>query len=674
MKKSIICIALATALGACTTNGKMESRLLANMDTTYEPGTDFFEYATGGWRKANPLTDEYARYGQFDALRENNREQLKELVLEQAAKKSEPGSNAQKVGDLYNMVMDSTRRNNEGVAPIKPLIDEIASLKDRNDVVLLLAKNCRTGIGGMFGTGVGTDIMDSDNNQLGIYQGGISLPEKEYYSDKDEVSENIRAKYREYIVNMFKLYGFSENEAQNKMEAVMNIETRMAAKHISRVERRNPLNSYHKISFEELKKEIPGFNWEAFYNELGIKGIKDINLAHPEAIKEAVAVINDAPMNELIAYLQWRAMRSTSNELSDDIEAETFAFYGTVISGKKVQQPRWKRALEAVNEALGDIIGELYVEKHFPPAAKERMTQLVKNLQVALGQRIDAQEWMSDETKKAAHEKLNTFTVKIGYPDKWEDYSKLAIDPTLSYYENCRKMSEFGWEKHVEENWGKPVDRTKWFMTPQTVNAYYNPTTNEICFPAGILQYPFFDMNEDDAFNYGAIGVVIGHEMTHGFDDQGRQFDKDGNFANWWTDEDSKSFNERTQVIIDFFDKIEVLPGLYANGQLTVGENIADHGGLTIAMQAFQNATKENPLPVKDGFTAEQRFYLSYSNVWAGNIRDEEARNLTKSDPHSLSRWRVNGTLPHIDEWYTAFGITEEDPMFVPADERLRIW
>ncbi len=667
-------MALATALGACTTNERMESRLLANMDTTYAPGIDFFEYATGGWRKANPLTDEYARYGQFDALRENNREQLKVLVLEQAAKKSEPGSNAQKVGDLYNMVMDSTRRNSEGVSPIKPLIDEIASLKERSDIAMLLAKNCRTGIGGMFGTGVGTDIMNSDNNQLGIYQGGISLPEKEYYSDSDEVSENIRTKFREYVVNMFKIYGFSEAEAQNKMEAVMKIETRIAAKHLSRVERRNPLNSYHKITFDELNRQIPGFDWSAFYNALGINGIKEVNLAHPEAIKEAVAIINDTPMEELIAYLQWRAMRSTSNELSDEIEAETFAFYGTVISGKKVQQPRWKRALEAVNGALGDIIGELYVEKHFPPAAKERMTQLVKNLQVALGQRIDAQEWMSDETKKAAHEKLNTFTVKIGYPDKWEDYSKLAIDPALSYYENCRKMSEFGWEKHVEENWGKPVDRTKWFMTPQTVNAYYNPTTNEICFPAGILQYPFFDINEDDAFNYGAIGVVIGHEMTHGFDDQGRQFDKDGNFANWWTEEDSKSFNERTQVIIDFFNNIEVLPGLKANGQLTVGENIADHGGLTIAMQAFQNATKDNPLPEKDGFTAEQRFYLSYSNVWAGNIRDEEARNLTKSDPHSLSRWRVNGTLPHIDEWYTAFGITENDPMFVPAEERLRIW
>ena len=674
MKRIFICTALAVSLGACTTNETMETKLMANLDTTQDPGTDFFRYATGGWQDANPLTDEYARYGQFDALREKSREQLKELVLEQAAKESEPGSNAQKVGDLYKMVMDSTTRNAQGVEPVKPLMDEVAALKDKSEIIPLMARNTRVGIGGFFGTGIGTDIMDSNSNQLGLYQGGLSLPEKEYYSDNDEITLNIRAKFQEYVVNMFKLHGFDADAAQKKMEAVMAIETRIAAKHLSRVERRNPLNSYHKMTYAELKNTIPGINWDEYYSILGINGIEVLNLAHPEAIKEVAAIIADTPLDDLKAYLEWRVIRSTSNELTDDIEAETFAFYGTVLSGKKVQQPRWKRAVSTVDGALGDIIGELYVAKHFPPAAKERMTQLVKNLQVALGERIDAQEWMSEETKKAAHEKLNTFTVKIGYPDKWDDYSGLVIDPALSYAENCRRMSEFGWNKHVNEKWGKPVDREEWHMTPQTVNAYYNPTTNEICFPAGILQYPFFDMDEDDAFNYGAIGVVIGHEMTHGFDDQGRQFDKDGNFANWWTDEDAAKFNERTQVIVDFFDKIEVLPGLNANGKLTLGENIADHGGLMISMQAFKNATKENPLPVINGFTPEQRFYLSYSGVWAGHVRDEEIRNLTKSDVHSLSRWRVNGTLPHIDDWYTAFGITEESPMFVPQEERLKIW
>ena len=674
MKRIFICTALAVSLGACTTNETMETKLMANLDTTQDPGTDFFRYATGGWLDANPLTDEYARYGQFDALREKSREQLKELVLEQAAKESEPGSNAQKVGDLYKMVMDSTTRNAQGVEPVKPLMDEVAALKDKSEIIPLMARNTRVGIGGFFGTGIGTDIMDSNSNQLGLYQGGLSLPEKEYYSDNDEITLNIRAKFQEYVVNMFKLHGFEAAAAQKKMEAVMAIETRIAAKHLSRVERRNPLNSYHKMTYAELKNTIPGINWDEYYSILGINGIEVLNLAHPEAIKEVAAIIAETPLDDLKAYLEWRVIRSTSNELTDDIEAETFAFYGTVLSGKKVQQPRWKRAVSTVDGALGDIIGELYVAKHFPPAAKERMTQLVKNLQVALGERIDAQEWMSEETKKAAHEKLNTFTVKIGYPDKWDDYSGLVIDPALSYAENCRRMSEFGWNKHVNEKWGKPVDREEWHMTPQTVNAYYNPTTNEICFPAGILQYPFFDMDEDDAFNYGAIGVVIGHEMTHGFDDQGRQFDKDGNFANWWTDEDAAKFNERTQVIVDFFDKIEVLPGLNANGKLTLGENIADHGGLMISMQAFKNATKENPLPVVNGFTPEQRFYLSYSGVWAGHVRDEEIRNLTKTDPHSLTRWRVNGTLPHIDDWYTAFGITEKDPLFVPKENRLDIW
>ncbi len=674
MKKLLILTAIALGVAGCETKETMKTKLTENLDTTYKAGEDFFQYATGGWQNANPITDEYARYGQFDALREKNREQLKDLVLEQAAKESEPGSNAQKVGDLYKLVMDSTRRNSEGIAPVKPYIDAVAAMKEKSEIIPLIAKNYRVGLGNFFGTGIGTDIMDSNSNQLGIYQGGLSLSEKEYYSEDSEVAANIRTKFREYVVNMFKLFGNSEQEATAKMEAVMAIETRLASKHLSRVERRNPMNSYHKMSYDELKETIPGIDWDTYYSILGIDGIEALNLAHPAAIKEVEAIINDTPLNDIKAYLEWRIIRSTANELSDAIEEETFAFYGTVLSGKKVQQPRWKRAVSTVDGALGDIIGELYVAKHFPPAAKVRMTELVKNLQIALGERIDAQEWMSDVTKKAAHEKLNTFTVKIGYPDKWDDYSALTIDPALSYAENCRNMSEFGWKKHIDETWGKPVNRDEWHMTPQTVNAYYNPTTNEICFPAGILQYPFFDMDEDDAFNYGAIGVVIGHEMTHGFDDQGRQFDKDGNFANWWTDEDAAKFNERTQVIVDFFDKIEVLPGLNANGKLTLGENIADHGGIMISLQAFRNATKDNPLPVVDGLTAEQRFFLSYSGVWAGHVRDEEIRNLTKSDVHSLSRWRVNGTLPHIDAWYDAFGITEESPMFVPQEERLNIW
>lgn len=660
---------------ACTTETKMESMIdFTNMDTTQCPGTDFYEYATGGWNRKNPLTDEYARFTQFDALREKSREQLKELVLELAAQDNATGSNGQKVGDLYNLAMDSARRNALGNEPIKPMLEEVARLNNRADIMPLVAKNYRTGISGFFVAGISTDIMNSNNNLLTIAQAGLSLPEKSYYTDTDEATTNIRNKFKEYVEKMFMLQGFDKEQATANMNAVMSIETRIAEKSLSRVERRNPMNSYHPMTYAQLKEQLPGIEWDNFFAPLGLKDIEEINVGHPAVIAEVSKIVNEAPMSDIIAYLQWRIISSTTSELSDEIGDLAFDFYGRTMSGKKAQQARWKRALSATDGSLGEIIGQLYVAKFFPAEAKERMVTLVKNLQTALGERIDAQSWMSDSTKAAAHEKLNAFTVKIGYPDKWQDYSKLTIDPTKSYSAVCRDIDTFSWDDHVEKKFKKPVDRSEWHISPQTVNAYYSPVTNEICFPAAILQYPFFDMRGDDAFNYGAIGVVIGHEMTHGFDDQGRQFNKEGNFANWWSEEDAKSFNERTKVIIDFFNKIEVLPGLNANGQLTVGENIADHGGLKIAMQAFKNATKGNPLPVKDGFTAEQRFYLSYSNVWAGNVRDEEIRNLTKTDPHSLSRWRVNGTLPHIDDWYKAFGITEKDALFVPKEERLDIW
>lgn len=677
MKKIFVYAAMLLAAIGCSTDKKMESMIdFTNMDTTKCPGTDFYEYATGGWSKRNPLPDEFARYGQFDALREKSKEQLQELVLELAAQEHKPGSNGQKVGDLYNLAMDSTRRNALGNSPIQPYLQEVAQLRGRADILPLMAKNYRLGIGGFFATGIGSDIKNSNNNILTVAQGGLSLPEKSYYSDTDEATTAIREKFKEYVVKMFKLQGFDEEQAKKNMEAVMRIESRIADKSLSRVERRNPANSYHPMSYDKVKEEFPTMLWDAFFAPLGINPaeIKEINVGQPAAIAEVAAIIESAPLSDIKAYMQWRIMASTASELSDEIEELAFDFYGRTMSGKKAQQARWKRALSATDGSLSEIIGELYVAKYFPPAAKERMVELVKNLQIALGERIDAQGWMSDSTKAAAHEKLDAFTVKIGYPDKWQDYSKLTIDPEKSYADVCRDISAFGWDDHVERSFNKPVDRSEWHISPQTVNAYYSPVTNEICFPAAILQYPFFDMKADDAFNYGAIGVVIGHEMTHGFDDQGRQFNKEGNFENWWSDEDAESFNERAKVIIDFFNKIEVLPGLNANGQLTVGENIADHGGLKIAMQAFKNATKENPLSTEEGFTPEQRFYLSYANVWAGNIRDEEIRNLTKNDPHSLTRWRVNGTLPHINDWYTAFGITESDAMFVPAEERLDIW
>jgi len=514
--------------------------------------------------------------------------------------------------------------------------------------------------------------MDSKNNIFELYQGGIGLGEKEYYTDEDEATKNIREEYKKHIVKMFQLAGMDEAQATKSMEAVMEIETRLAKVSYSAVEQRDPAANYHKMTLDELKKEIPGFDWDVYLNKLGVQGVTSLNVAQIPPVKEAVAIINTLPMDKQIAYLQWKLIDSAASYLSADFDEQNFAFYGKVMSGKKEQQPRWKRAVSTVNGVLGEAVGQMYVEKYFPAAAKERMTQLVKNLQVALGERIQNLEWMGDSTKAKAMEKLNSFYVKVGYPDKWKDYTKLNVEKD-SYWANIKRASDFAVEEMLAKA-GKPVDIDEWHMTPQTVNAYYNPTTNEICFPAGILQYPFFDMNADDAFNYGAIGVVIGHEMTHGFDDQGRQFDKEGNLKDWWTADDATRFNERSKVLVDFFNNIEVLPGLQANGQLTLGENIADHGGLQVAYQAFKNATKEAPLADVDGFTPEQRFFLAYAGVWAGNIRDEQIRVYTKSDPHSLGRWRVNGALPHINAWYDAFGITETDPLYIAPENRASIW
>lgn len=645
---------------------------LTNLDTTAVQGADFYQYACGGWMKKHPLTNEYSRFGSFDMLAENNREQLKGLIVEIAAGQNAQGTIGQKIGDIYNLAMDSVKLNADGVTPIQADLEKIASVKDKSEIVPLMAELAHSGVFPYFSFYVGADIMDSKSNLFQLYQGGISLGEKEYYLDNDDVTVNIRNKYKEHIVKMFQLAGFDEAAAKKKMEAVMDIETRIAKASFSAVEQRNPAANYHKMSLDELKKEIPGIDWDAFLNGIGVKGVTELSVSQVDPIKEVEKIINSLPVENQIAYMQWSLIDRAAGYLSDDLVAQNFDFYGKTLSGKQTNQPRWKRAVSTVNGVLGEAVGQMYVEKYFPAAAKERMVQLVKNLQTALGERIRNLEWMGDSTKIKAIEKLNSFYVKVGYPDKWRDYTGLNIEKD-SYWANVKRATEFELDYMLSKA-GKPVDRDEWGMTPQTVNAYYNPTTNEICFPAGILQYPFFDMNADDAFNYGAIGVVIGHEMTHGFDDQGRQFDKDGNLKDWWTAEDAKRFEERAQVMVNFFDSIQVLPGLNANGSLTLGENIADHGGLQVSFQAFKNATKDAPLPVKDGFTPEQRFFLSYAGVWAGNIRDEQIRLQTKSDPHSLGRWRVNGALPQIGAWYDAFGIKEGDPMYLAPEKRVSIW
>lgn len=677
-KKNYVAVAALAFAMMTSCAGQKEAKStsgidLANMDTTVAAGTDFFRYACGGWNEAHPLTAEYSRYGTFDLLFDNSQKQLRELIEGLAAQKNNPaGSAAQKIGDLYNMAMDSVTLNKQGAEPVKAMLGKIAALKDKNEIIPIMTEMAHIGIGTYFHSYVYADPKNSSLNIFQMGQGGINLGEKEYYLDNDSITQNIREQYKVYIGKLFQLAGFTEAEAQQKVADVMEIETAIAKASRSATELRDPEANYHKMSFDELKKTISGIDWDAYVKGLGIQAPAELNVEQVEPIQEVARLMNTLPLSKHVSYLEYNLLDAAASCLSDDFVAARFDFYGKVLSGRQVNQPRWKRAVNSVNGMLGELVGEMYVEKYFPAAAKERMVKLVKNLQVALGQRIDAQDWMSDSTKVKAHEKLDAFHVKVGYPDKWKDYSKLDIKKD-SYWANVCRASEWSFND-MYSRLGKPVDKDEWLMTPQTVNAYYNPSTNEICFPAAILQPPFFNMEADDAANYGAIGVVIGHEMTHGFDDQGRQFDKNGNLTDWWAPGDADRFKARAQVMVDFFNNIEVLPGLHANGELTLGENLADHGGLNVAYLAFQNATKDAPLGVVDGFTPEQRFFLAYATLWAGNIRDEQIRVYTKSDPHSLGKWRVNGALPHIQAWYDAFHITPSDPLYVAPEKRVNVW
>ena len=669
----------AAVLASCQTNGESSQKSgidLANLDSTYLPGTDFYMFATGGWQKAHPLTDEYSRYGSFDVLQENNNKQLRELIEGVAAQQNEKGSVAQKIADLYNSAMDSVALNEHGLDEMAAFLAcdgyQTSAQITQDWLKQVWPKMLRQGVDGLMGFYIGADEKDSKNNILSIVQGGLTLGQKDYYLDQDPETAKIREAYVAYIRQLASHVGFGETDAARISDDVMRIETRLAKASKSMTELRDPEANYHKMSYDQLKKDFAGIDWDAYLHIFGISGLKDVIVGQPEAIHEVEKILAEETPEALQNVYLWHAIDMAAGYVDDESRNLSFAFWGTALSGKTQDRPRWKRAVSSVEGCLGEALGQIYVAKYFPPAAKERMEKLVANLQQALGERIDAQDWMSDETKKVAHEKLDAFYVKVGYPDKWTDYSTLQIGN--SYLQNILSCKEWAIQDMIAKHLNKPVDKDEWYMTPQTVNAYYNPTTNEICFPAGILQPPFFDMEADDAFNYGAIGVVIGHEMTHGFDDQGSKYDKNGNLSQWWTEEDTKRFNERIQVMRDYHDSIEVLPGLHSNGSLTLGENMADHGGLMVAYQAFVNATAQAPLSDKDGFTPAQRFFLAYANVWGQNIRDEEIRKRVKSDPHSLGKWRVNGQMPHMDAWYEAFGITEQDPMFVPKEKRVTIW
>ena len=647
-----------------------------NLDKSVRPADDFFTFATGGWQKLNPLPGAFSRFGSFDQLQENNNKRINTILTDLLKKQGKEGSVEKKLGDFYKLAMDSVRRNKEGVSPVKPLLDEMENAKTLTDLRNLQIKYATFGYGVPFGYGFDADQKNAKQNILNLGQGGLTLGQKEYYLDNDKATSEIRNAYRQFIVNMFRLFGFSDAQAQAKRDVIMRYETMLALISKSNTELRDVEANYNKMTLDEFKEKYPHLPLESLANAEGIqsKDIQTMVVGQPSFFAGVDKLASTGNADELRARMEWDAILSSANCLSDNVRAEYFNFFSKTMRGTKEDYPRWKRATRQVEEQMGEPLGHIYCERYFPASSKKRMEELVKNLQVSLAERIKAQDWMSEPTKKAALEKLSTFYVKVGYPNKWKDLSKLTIDPSKSFYDNVQACRKFWANVTIQEKAGKPVDKDEWLMTPQTVHAYYNPTTNEICFPAGILQYPFFDPKADDAFNYGAIGVVIGHEMTHGFDDQGRHYDKDGNMTDWWTKEDGKNFEARTGKYADFFSAIKVLPDLNANGKLTLGENLADHGGLEVAFNAFEKTPEAKKGKVIMGFTPEQRFFIAYAGVWANNITEAEIRSRVKSDPHSLGEWRVNGALPHINAWYKAFGVKKGDKLFIPENERLKLW
>ncbi len=675
--KKILLFATVAIMASCQNQpARVPAIDLTNLDPTAAPEVDFYQYATGGWQEKNQLKPEFSRYGSFDMLRENNEIRINELFSEMLDSKAAKGSVEQKIADLYRLGLDSTRLNAEGAAPIRPALDEIFAIADRRGLTEVIGKLHGSVANPFFGVGVQSDLMNSDMNALYISQSGLGMGTRDYYLDEENAA--IREAYKEYLKKVFRLSGVAEEELAEAAEGVMRVETELARSQWSNVALRNVAARYNPMSREEFEKTYDAVDWATYYKAMGVGDFDRIIVATPSAVAGANEVLKNAPLADLRYYLASQYINSAASFLSDDFHAASFDFFGKAMTGTPEPRARWKRAMSVPNGTLSEAVGEIYVARYFPESDKERMTQLVRNLQTALGEHIDALEWMSDETKARAREKLAAFTVKIGYPDTWKDYSSLDIDPEKSYWENIVNANIW----YTAENLGKlgkPVDKDEWHMSPQTVNAYYNPTTNEICFPAAILQPPFYNSTADDAVNYGAIGVVIGHEMTHGFDDQGRQFDKNGNMNNWWTEADSEAFKLKTDVLVKQFDAVEVLPArdgqpaLHADGRLSLGENIADQGGLRVAYTALHNAIDTEAVAPIDGFTPDQRFYLAYATLWAQSIRDEEIARLTKNDVHSLGVNRVNITLRNLQSFYDAFGITE-GPMFLPAEERVVVW
>jgi len=646
--------------------------VVEDMDLTVSPKENFYLYANGGWIKNNPLPEDRSRFGSFDALADRNEKQIKEIFAELAAQDNEAGSVAQKIGDFYALGMDSTKLNEDGISPLNPEFKNIEAIQTKDDLNKHISYLHRSGIGGVFNLFGMADSKNSDMVVTYLWQGGLGMPDRDYYTDETERAEGIRTAYVQHVKNMFMILGDDEQVAQANAETVMEMETRLAKVSMTRLDMRDPNNYYNKTDLSGLEKMASAYSWKSYFDEAGLGDPGVIIVGQPSFYKEMSAMMNEVPVANWKTYFRWHLIHDAAPYLSDNIVNENFAFFGKTLRGTPQLRPRWKRVQGTVDGSLSEAIGQIYVQKYFPESAKNRMLELVENLRFALGKRIEGLTWMSETTKEQALEKLAAINVKIGYPDKWRDYSALGIEKD-SYVMNVLRSGKFETDYNLNKI-NKPVDKSEWGMPPQMVNAYYNPSVNEVVFPAGILQPPFFFKDGDDAVNYGAIGVVIGHEMTHGFDDKGSLFDKTGNLNNWWTAEDTERFNERTQVLVNQFNSFVVLDDVHANGELSLGENIADLGGLNIAFTAFEKATEGKDLPKIDGFTPEQRFYIAYAHVWAQNIRDAEALRLTKEDVHSLGRFRVNGPLPNIQAFHDAFDVKEGDKMFLPVAERAIIW
>ena len=625
---------------------------LENMDMTVKPGDDFYAYANGGWQKRNPIPDDYSRFGAFEVLRNTNLERTREIA------ENDNG----KIGTLYKIAMDEKKLNTDGVKPVAPQLAEIDNLT-RAGLEEYLGRTF-TYSSAFFGDGVALDEKDSEHYLYNIGQGGLGLS-RDYYFDTDKKSIEIRKKYREFIAKQMNNFGIAVD-----VDKLYALEERMAKSFYPKEKLRDPHANYHKMSLEQVKEKFPGFNWDTFLSARGATAAKFMNVAQPEAIAESIAIMNDTDFELIKAYLKYRIVGAADTVLDDKTYDISFDFYNRTMAGQKEPKPRWKRAVSLIDGSLGEEVGRIYVEKYFSADAKERMQTLVKNLQRAYAMRMENLGWMSDGTKQKALEKLSTFRAKIGYPDTWRDYSKLEIKND-SLWENMIRVAQFE-DAYWIEKIGQKKDPNIWYMNAHEVNAYYDPSTNEICFPAGILQYPFFDMAADDAFNYGAIGAVIGHEMTHGFDDSGRHFDKDGNMTDWWTTLDAARFDVRANVMKEFFNKIKITDDVYANGEFTLGENLADYGGVSIAYDAYKKfgvATGD-----AENISADRRFFIAYAGAWAQNIRAAEEIRLTKVDEHSLGKNRVNGILPHINAWYDAFDIKSDSPMYILPGERVKLW